>query len=106
MMRTILLGLLGLVLAVTVGFGVHLLTRDTISLPVVRLEAPPAPPTTTAATTTQKPTTSERTTTSQVTTVRPTATATRTEVETEDGGSGHGRGRGRGGDSARSGGDD
>ena len=45
-MRTVLLGLLGLVLAVAVGFGVHLVTRDTISLPVVRLDAPPAPATT------------------------------------------------------------
>ena len=52
-MRTVLLGLLGLVLAVTVGFGVHLLTRGTISLPVVRLEPAPAlaPP---AATTTNR----------------------------------------------------
>ena len=50
-MRTVLLGLLGLVLAVAVGFGVHLITRGTISLPVVRLEPAPAlaPP---AATTT------------------------------------------------------
>ena len=59
LMRTVLLGLLGLVLAVTVGLGVHLLTRGTISLPVVRLEPAPAlaPP---AATTTNR-TTSDRT---------------------------------------------
>ncbi len=57
-MRTVLLGLLGLVLAVTVGLGVHLVTRSTISLPVVRLEPAPAlaPPaaTTTDGTTTQR----------------------------------------------------
>ena len=38
-MRTVLLGLLGLALAVTVGLGVHLLTRSTISLPVVQARA-------------------------------------------------------------------
>ena len=45
-MRTAALGLLGLVLAVVVGYGVHLITRGTISLPVVQLEqpAPLAPP--------------------------------------------------------------
>ena len=55
-MRTVLLGLLGLVLAVTVGLGVHLVTRSTISLPVVQLEPAPAlaPP---AATTTDRTTT-------------------------------------------------
>ena len=56
LMRTMLLGLLGLALAVTVvGLGVHLVTRNTISLPVVQLEpAPAAPPT---ATTTDDTTT-------------------------------------------------
>ena len=57
-MRTAALGLLGLVLAVVVGYGVHLITRGTISLPVVQLEQPAqlAPPaaTTTARTTTAK----------------------------------------------------
>ena len=59
-MRTGLLGLLGLVLAVAVGLGVHVLTRDTISLPVVQLEPAPAlaPP---AATRTAGRTTTERT---------------------------------------------
>ena len=57
-MRTAALGLLGLVLAVVVGYGVHLITRGTISLPVVQLEqpAPLAPP---AATTTARTTTAE-----------------------------------------------
>ena len=41
LMRTVLLGLLGLALAVAVGLGVHLITRSTISLPVVQLEQPP-----------------------------------------------------------------
>ena len=88
-MRTVLLGLLGLVLAVAVGFGVHLITRNTISLPVVRLEQPsPAPP--------------------RVTTTQP-ATTSR-ETETDDS-SGRGRGRGRsggdsGGNSGPGGGDD
>ena len=50
-MRTAALGLLGLLLAVVVGYGVHLITRDTISLPVVQLEqpAPLAPPAATSA---------------------------------------------------------
>ena len=54
-MRTLLLGLLGLALAVAVGLGVHLITRSTISLPVVRLEPAPAlapPAATTKETTT------------------------------------------------------
>ena len=57
-MRTAALGLLGLVLAVVVGYGVHLITRETISLPVVQLEqpAPLAPP---AATSTARTTTAE-----------------------------------------------
>ncbi len=42
LMRTVALGLLGLALAVAVGFGVHLITRGTISLPVVQLEQPRA----------------------------------------------------------------
>jgi hypothetical protein len=86
-MRTVVLGLLGLALAVAVGFGVHLITRGTISLPAVRLEQPaPAPP---------RSTTTHRTT---------------TETGTDDS-SGRGRGRGRsggdsGGNSGRGGGDD
>jgi len=91
LMRTVVLGLLGLALAVAVGFGVHLITRGTISLPVVRLEqpAPAAPP----AATTQS-----------------TTTATTEEVETDDS-SGRGRSRGRssgnsGGNSGPGGGDD
>jgi hypothetical protein len=59
-MRTGLLGLLGLVLAVAVGLGVHVLTRDTISLPVVQLEPAPALAPR-AATTTARRTTTERT---------------------------------------------
>ena len=57
-MRTAALGLLGLVLAVAVGYGVHLITRDTISLPVVQLEQPAqlAPP---AATSTARTTTAD-----------------------------------------------
>lgn len=88
-MRTVLLGLVGLALAVAVGFGVHFVTRGTISLPVVRLEQPaPEPPRAT--------TTTDRTTTAT------------TEVETEDS---SGRGRGRsggdsGGNSGPGGGDD
>lgn len=95
-MRTVLLGLLGLVLAVAVGFGVHVVTRGTISLPVVQLErgAPLAP----------SPATTEPATTGGAT------TETEAETETDDDGSGRGRGRGRsGGDSggnSGSGGDD
>ena len=89
-MRTAALGLIGLILAIAVGFGVHLITRDTISLPVVQLEQPRplAPPAATVGrTTTTRPTT----------TIRTTAT-TETEPEIEDnsgpGSSGSGRGRG------------
>ncbi len=68
-MRTAVLGLMGLVLAVAVGLGVHLITRETISLPVVQLEQPEqlAPPaattvtrTTTATTETERTTTEDR----------------------------------------------
>ena len=102
-MRTVLLGLLGLVLAVAVGFGVHLITRGTISLPVVQLEQPPPAPV--------RVTTTERTTpatTEAETTI--TELPTEPEAETEDS-SGRGRGRGRsggdsGGNSGPGGGDD
>ena len=92
-MRTLLLGLLGLALAVTVGLGVHLITRSTISLPVVRLEPSPAlaPP---AATT--KETTTGRTEIESEprTESQPTAG---TGTATGDDNSGRGRGRGRSG---------
>ncbi len=118
LMRTVLLGLLGLVLAVTVGLGVHLVTRSTISLPVVQLEpAPalaPAAATTTVTTTTGEKTTERTETGDETESVAPAAPAPATssqEVETEDDGSGRGRGRGRsGGDgednSGKGGGDD
>ena len=97
-MRTAALGLIGLVLAVAVGFGVHLITRDTISLPVVQLEQPRplAPPAATDGRTRRR-----------TTATRPRRNGTETETdsepktETEDnsgsGSSGSGRGRGRGG---------
>ena len=81
MTRTLVLGTLGLVLAVALGLGVHLLTRETVANPVVRLERDPGlvPVVTTVVTT----------------------TATTDEMETDDD-SGRGRGRNRG----RGGGDD
>jgi hypothetical protein len=101
-MRTVLLGLLGLVLAVTVGLGVHLLTRGTISLPVVRLEPAPAlaPP---AATT--------NLTTTEHADTRSTPSTTSGSTQTDDDNSGRGRGRGgsgydSGSNSGRGGGDD
>ncbi|MDX6398839.1 MAG: hypothetical protein QOJ43_2247 [Gaiellaceae bacterium] len=105
MMRTIVLGSLGLVLAVAVGLGVHLITRATISLPVVRLDpaaeqlAPPA-----AATT------AKRTTTQETETAATTTGGGDTGIATNDD-SGKGRGRGRsgddsGGNSGKGGGDD
>jgi len=103
-MRTVLLGLLGLVLAVTVGLGVHLLTRSTISLPVVRLEPAPAlaPP---AATT--KETTTGHTEPEAETTTQESPAATGASTETGDDNSGRGRGRGgSGSNSGRGGGDD
>ena len=101
-MRTMLLGLLGLALAVVVGLGVHLLTRSTISLPVVRLDPAPAlapPAATTKVTTagrTETETESEPRTSSQP--------AAGTGTETGDDDSGRGRGRGRSGGSSGSGG--
>ena len=92
MMRTVLLGLLGLVLAVAVGLGVHLLTRSTISLPVVQLEPAPAlaPP---AATTTDETTTTgprPRRKPSRPRTSR--ADHPSVETETDEDNSGRGRG--------------
>ena len=77
-MRTVLLGLLGLALAVTVGLGVHLLTRSTISLPVVRLEPAPAlaPP---AATTKETTTTARTETEAETATQEPPAATARVD---------------------------
>jgi uncharacterized membrane protein YgcG len=112
-MRTVLLGLLGLVLAVTVGLSVHLVTRSTISLPVVQLEPAPAlaPP---AATTIDERTTGRTETEAETESEpenEPTPAAPSVQTETDDDNSGRGRGRGRsGGDSGsnsgRGGGDD
>jgi len=109
-MRTVLLGLLGLALAVAVGFGVHLITRSTISLPVVQLEQPPPVPTRLTPTQRTPARTPARTT---VTMERGTTTAeleTEPETETEDS-SGRGRSGGAsggdsGGNSGSGGGDD
>jgi hypothetical protein len=86
--RTLVLGSLGLALAVVLGLGVHLLTRDTVARPVVRLEQGPAlaPPVTTTTTTTTS--TARSTTTDEA--------ETDTDDE-DDSGRGRGRGRGRGG---------
>lgn len=101
-MRTAALGLLGLLLAVVVGYGVHLITRETISLPVVQLEQPArlAPP---AATSTARTTTAETETQTAATTTED--RGTKTEDNSGSGSSGSdssGKGRGRG----RSGGED
>jgi hypothetical protein len=78
-MRTAVLGILGLVLAVVVGYGVHLITRETISLPVVQLEQPAqlAPPaaTSTARTTTAETETETRERRPRIAERRPTTTA-------------------------------
>ena len=94
-MRTAALGLIGLVLAVAVGLGVHLITRETISLPVVKLEQPArlAPPAATTVT---------RTTTAKTETEGTTTEDNRTETDDDSGSGSSGKGRGRG----RSGGDD
>ncbi len=94
MTKVLALGFVGLVLAVAVGFGIHALTRETIALPVIRLEqgASLAPP---AARTPQAP---------SATTGAATTTGSAGDRADEDGsgsgssGSGRGRGRGRGGD--------
>lgn len=92
MIRSVVLGLLGLALAVAVGLGVHLVTRDTISLPVVRLQPAPALAPPAATTTARPPTTTGKTTGERVTTME----GVETERGTTDDGSGRGRGRGRG----------
>jgi hypothetical protein len=89
--RTLLLGALGLAFAVALGLGVHVLTRDTVARPVVRLEQGPAlaPPGTTATVVT----------TTRTTRTDEPETDTTTGTETDDGsGRGRGRNRGRGGD--------
>jgi|SRR5829696_1110579 len=98
-MRTVLLGMLGLVLAVTVGVSVHLLTRGTISLPVVQLE--PAPALAPPAARTILGTTSARTDTEteHETEARTVPPATSPAPATTEDGSGRGRGRGRSGGS-------
>ncbi|MCP9486821.1 MAG: hypothetical protein MSC30_13245 [Gaiellaceae bacterium MAG52_C11] len=99
MTRLLALGLLGLVVAVAVGLGIHALTRETIALPVVKLEqgtslAPPAararntPPRTTGAATTSATTTTTGSTTTG---------STAEDDSDSDSGRGRGRGRGRGG---------
>ena len=96
LMRTAALGLLGLVLAVAVGYGVHLITRDTISLPVVQLQQPAqlAPP---AATSTARTTTAETETETETGGTTTEDRGTETEDNSGSGSSGRGRGRGRGG---------
>jgi len=99
MTKLVALGLLGLVVAVAVGLGIHVLTKETIALPVVRLEqgASLAPPGARAREE-PAPTTDAATTTGATTTTGSTAE----EDSDSDSGSGRGRGRGRG----RGGGDD
>ncbi len=100
-MRTVVLGLLGLVLAAAIGVGIHLVTRETIALPVVRLEQGAQ----------LAPTTATETTTGTTTTEIETETENETKTDdnsgsgsdnsgsgSDDSGRGRGRGRGRGGD--------
>ena len=83
MIRTLALGLLGLAAAVAIGIGIHLVTRDTIALPVVRLEQGtslvPRSTRTTAVT-------------------EPRTTTAGTPSDDDGSGRGRGRNRGRGGD--------
>ncbi len=120
MKQLLLLGALGLVLAIATGLAVHVLTRETIALPVVKLEqgdglAPAgarAAPTTTTTVRRTTPRKSTAATTARASTPRITSTAERAlptthdDVETDhnsgsgsdNSGRGRGRGRGRGGD--------
>jgi hypothetical protein len=95
--RTVVLGILGFVVAVAVGFGIHALTRETIALPVVQLEqgASLAPPAARARVRTAPTTTTTATT---ATTTRTGSTDDRTHTDDSDSGQGRGRNRGRGGD--------
>ena len=98
MTRLLALGLLGLVVAVAVGLGIHAVTRETIALPVVKLEqgASLAPPAARAVETTA--TTPRITTEAETTTAGSTGTTGDDNSGSGSGGSGRGRGRGRGGD--------
>lgn len=109
MIRTILLGLGGLLAAIAIGVGIHLVTRDTIALPVVRLDggASLAPPTTDTRIVPAPATTRSSTsrTTTDTTAPTPPTTDDRSSSSTgEDNSgsgssnSGRGRGRGRSGD--------
>lgn len=117
MTRMLALGFLGLALAVMVGLGIHVVTRETIALPVVRLEqgaslapaaarAPQLPRTTTTGATTTSTATTGTTTTGTTMAGGTTATGSTDTRADEDNsgpgssnsGSGRGRGRGRGGD--------
>jgi hypothetical protein len=113
--RTVALGLLGLVLAVAIGVGIHFVTRDTIALPVVRLDQRAQLAPTTATDRTPAGTTTGRTTAETETEDEP-EDETETEDDSgsgsdnsgsgsdnsgsgsDDSGRGRGRGRGRGGD--------
>lgn len=85
MIRTLALGLLGVVAAIAIGVGIHLVTRDTIALPVVRLEQGASlVPRPAGATTVTEP--------------RSTATTAEATTDEDESGRGRGRNRGRGGD--------
>ena len=98
-MRTAALGLLGLVLAVAVGYGVHLITRDTISLPVVQLQQPARARSTRGD---EHRTHDDRRTQTETETGGTTTEDRGTETEDNSGSGSSGKGRGRG----RSGGGD
>ena len=94
LMRTAALGLLGLLLAVAVGYGVHLITRETISLPVVQLEQP-APAR--SACRDERRTHDDRQTTTAKTDDHGTTTEDRgTQTDDNSGSGSSGKGRGRG----------
>jgi len=96
--RAVLLGILGFVVAVAVGFGIHALTRETIALPVVQLEQGASLAPLAARAQARPVTTSTTTTTLRATTTRTGSTEDRTETEDSGSGRGRGRNRGRGGD--------
>jgi cytoskeletal protein RodZ len=113
--RVLVLGLVGALLATVLGFAAYRITRETLSLPAVRVEAvgtlSRAPTTprrpqrarTEARTQPQPPPASATTETEAET---ETETETEAETETDEGDDGSGRGRGRGRNRGRGGDDD
>jgi hypothetical protein len=90
----VLVGLVGLFGAASIGYAAYIVSRDTVGVPVTKVKLSPnelAPTRTTPTVTEPGP---------------PPPPPTTTVSGDDDDGSGRGRGRGRGGNSGKGGGDD